>query len=103
MRHILVDRARAKHREKRGGEAVKVSLDEATLIFGAERDIDLMALDEALNHLAEIDEKQVRIVELRYFSGLSLEETAEALKISRATAAREWAMAKAWLHRELTK
>ena len=103
MRHILVDRARAKHREKRGGEAVKVALDDATIVLGAEQNIDLMALDEALNHLAKIDEQQVRIVELRYFSGLSLEETAEALKISRATAARDWAVAKAWLHRELTK
>lgn len=104
MRHILVDRARAKHRGKRGGgEAVKVALDEATLVLGAEQKIDLMALDEALNRLAKIDEQQVRIVELRYFSGLSLEETAEALKISRATAARDWAMAKSWLHRELTK
>lgn len=103
MRHILVDRARTKHREKRGGDAVKVALDEATLVLGDERNIDLMALDEALNYLAKIDEQQVRVVELRFFSGLSLEETAEALKISRATAARDWKMAKAWLHRELTK
>ena len=103
MRHILVDHARSKHREKRGGDAVKVPLEEATMIAVDEQDVDLLALDEALNRLAKIDELQVRIVELRYFSGLSLEATADALKISRAKAARDWNMAKAWLHRELTR
>ena len=103
MRHILVDHARAKHREKRGGDAVKVPLGEATMITVNEQDLDLLALDEALNRLAEIDEQQVRLVELRYFSGLSLEETAAALNISRATAARDWNVARAWLHRELTR
>lgn len=102
MRNILVDHARAKHREKRGGEAVKVPLEEAATISVNNREIDLIALDEALNRLAKIDDGQVRLVELRYFSGLSLEQAAEALKISRATAARDWAVAKAWLHRELT-
>lgn len=105
MRHILVDHARARDRGKRGGAgAVKVPLEEAaTMIQVDEQNVDLMALDEALNRLAKIDEQQVRLVELRYFSGLSLEEAAAALKISRATAARDWQMAKAWLHRELTK
>jgi len=103
MRHILVDRARAKHREKRGGNAVKVPLDEAVGLTVEEQDIDLTALDNALNRLAKIDEQQVRLVELRYFGGLSLEDTAEALKISRATAARDWNVARAWLHRELTR
>jgi RNA polymerase sigma factor (TIGR02999 family) len=103
MRHILVDHARAKHREKRGGDAVKVPLEEATTIAVDEQDIDLLALDEALDRLAKIDERQVRLVELRYFSGLSLEVAAEALKISRATAARDWNVARAWLHRELTR
>ena len=102
MRHILVDHARAKHREKRGGDAVKVPLEDAVMMTVDEQDVDLIALDEALNRLATIDEQQVRLVELRYFSGLSLEETAEALKISRATAARDWNVARAWLHRELT-
>ncbi|MGH9961100.1 MAG: ECF-type sigma factor, partial [Pyrinomonadaceae bacterium] len=102
-RHILVDHARAKHREKRGGAAVQVPLEEATMMTIDEQDIDLIALDEALNRLAQIDEQQVRLVELRYFSGLSLEAAAEALKISRATAARDWNVAKAWLHRELTR
>jgi RNA polymerase sigma-70 factor, ECF subfamily len=103
MRHILVDHARAKHREKRGGEAIKISLHEAAAIAVETRGVDLLALDEALNRLAKIDDQQVRLVELRYFSGLSLEETAEALNISRATAARDWALAKAWLRRELTR
>ena len=103
MRRILVDHARTKHRDKRGGDDVKLPLDEAILLVVNEKNVDLMALDEALNRLEKIDEQQTRVVELRYFSGLSLEETAEALKISRATAARDWAMAKAWLHRELTR
>ncbi len=104
MRRILVDHARTKHRDKRGGDdAVKVSLDEAMLMVVDEKNVDLIALDEVLNRLEKIDEQQARVVELRFFSGLSLEETAEALKISRATAARDWAMAKAWLHRELTR
>jgi len=103
MRRILVDYARQKHREKRGGDMMKLSLEEAALIVGKERSIDLMALDEALTRLEKIDEQQARIVELRYFSGLSLEETAEALRVSRTTVANDWSMAKAWLHRELTK
>ena len=104
MRRILVDYARTRHREKRGGEdAVKLPLEEAMLIVVDEKDVDLIALDEALNRLETVDEQQAKVVELRYFSGLSLEETAEALKISRATVARDWAMAKAWLHRELTR
>jgi RNA polymerase sigma factor (TIGR02999 family) len=103
MRRILVDYARTKHRDKRGGDDIKLPLDEATMIAVDEKNIDLIALDEALTRLNAIDEQQVRVVELRFFSGLSLEETAEALKISRATAARDWAMAKAWLLRELTR
>jgi RNA polymerase sigma factor (TIGR02999 family) len=103
MRRILVDHARAKHRDKRGGDDIKIPLEEAALVINKEKDVNLIALDEALNRLAALDEQQSRIVELRYFSGLSLEETAEALSISRSTAARDWAMAKAWLHRELTK
>lgn len=103
MRRILVDYAKAKHRGKRGGDAVKLPLEEAALVVNDEKKIDLMALDEALNRLAEIDEQQARIVELRYFSGLSLEETAAALKVSRTTVANDWSLAKAWLHRELTR
>lgn len=103
MRRILVDYARTKHREKRGGSDIKVPLEEAELAAAQERGVDLLALDEALNRLAEFDPKQAKVVELRYFSGLSLEDTADALAISRATAAREWAAARAWLHRELTR
>ncbi len=103
MRRILVDYARAKHREKRGGDNIKLSLEDATLIATKEKGVDLIALDEALDKLAERDEQQARVVELRYFSGLSLEETADALHVSRATVARDWEAARAWLHRQLTK
>ena len=103
MRRILVDYARAKYREKRGGDNIKLSLEEATRVAAKEKGVDLIALDEALNKLAERDEQQARVVELRYFSGLSLEETAEALRVSRATVARDWETARAWLHRELTR
>jgi len=103
MRRILVDYARAKHREKRGGDNVKLSLEEATVVAAKEKGVDLIALDEALTKLAERDKQQASVVELRYFSGLSLEETAEALHVSRATVARDWEAARAWLHRELTK
>lgn len=101
MRRILVDYARAKHREKRGGDAEKVSLEEATMIAVEEKSVDLIALDEALTKLAKIDEQKSRIVELRYFSGLSVEETAEVMNVSHKTVERHWTMAKAWLHREL--
>lgn len=103
MRRILVDHARTKHRDKRGGDEEKLPLEEAMTVVADEKNIDLIALDEALTRLEKNDQQQARIVELRYFSGLSLEDTAEALNISRATAARNWAMAKAWLHRELTR
>ena len=101
MRNILVDHARAKQRKKRGGY-LKVSLMDADASVRGP-DLDLVALDEALNRLAKIDEQQVRIIELRYFGGLSLEATADAMKISRATTARDWNVARAWLHRELTR
>lgn len=103
MRRILVDYARTTHRKKRGGDDLRLPLDEAMMIPGKENSVDLIALDEALGKLAERDERQARVVELRYFSGLSLEETAEALHISRATVATDWNMAKVWLYRELRK
>lgn len=102
MRRILVDYARAKHRDKRGGGAIKLSLNEAAMAV-EEKSIDLMALDEALVRLEKIDPQQGRVVELRYFGGMTLEETAEEMKISRTTVANDWNMAKAWLHRELTR
>jgi RNA polymerase sigma factor (TIGR02999 family) len=104
MRRILVDYARLKNRDKRGGGAIKLTLEEASLtVVGKERNVDLMALDEALTRLEKLDEQQARIVELRYFSGLTLEETAAALKLSRTTVVTDWTMARAWLHRELTR
>ena len=103
MRRILVDYARTTHRKKRGGSDIKLPLEEALLVEAEGTSVDLIALDEALKKLEERDEQQARVVELRYFSGLSLEETAEALHISRATVASDWSMAKAWLYRELRK
>jgi RNA polymerase sigma factor (TIGR02999 family) len=103
MRRILVDYAKTAHRKKRGGNDIKLPLDEAVAATTNERSIDLIALDEALAKLAERDEQQARIVELKYFGGLTLEETAEALHISRATVASDWNMARIWLYRELTR
>ncbi len=100
MRRILVDYARRHHASKRGGDLYKLSLDEA-LVTSEEKDADLLALDEALERLAAIDPRQGRVVELRVFAGLTLEETAQALNISRSTVRREWSMAKAWLHRQI--
>jgi RNA polymerase sigma factor (TIGR02999 family) len=101
MRRILVDHARTKKRAKRGGSDIKVSLDDAAIAVKGQ-DLDVVAVDEALNRLAKIDEQQSRVVELRFFSGLTVEETAEVMGISPATVKRDWSMAKAWLHRELS-
>ena len=103
MRRILVDYARTRKREKRGGDDVKLQLDEAVNVSGGEKSIDLVALDEALTRLSKFDERQARVVELRYFSGMTEEETAEVLGTSPATVRRDWNMAKAWLHSQLTK
>ena len=100
MRHILVDHARAKLAEKRGGDAQRIDLEDAVSLSN-ESNVDVLAVDEALNELAEFDEQQSRIVELRFFGGLTIEETAHVAGISPATVKREWAMAKAWLHRKL--
>jgi RNA polymerase sigma factor (TIGR02999 family) len=100
MRRILVDHARAHAAGKRGGAVRKVPLDDARLA-GAARDIDLLALDQALTRLAALDPQQSRIVELRFFGGLTMEESAEVMHISPATVGREWRMAKAWLSAEL--
>jgi RNA polymerase sigma factor (TIGR02999 family) len=102
MRRILVDYAKQRNREKRGGAAADLPLEEALLVAATGQSIDLLALDEALTRLALIDEQQARVVELKYFSGLSIEETAEALGISPATVKRDWQMAKAWLRHELS-
>lgn len=101
MRRILVDFARSRNYQKRGGGAERVSLDEAMAV-APERGADLLALDEALTRLQSLNPRQAQVVELRYFGGLSEEETAEALKISVRTVRRDWNFARAWLHRELT-
>ena len=101
MRRILVDFARRQNYQKRGGGAQPVELDEA-LIPAPERGADLLALDEALTRLQALSVRQAQVVELRYFGGLSEEETAEALKVSVRTVRRDWNFARVWLHRELT-
>ena len=100
MRRILVDHARARQAGKRGGKAEKLPLNEVVVGPDAEQ-ADILALDDALQALAKLDPQQSRIVELRYFGGLSIEETAQVLGISPATVKREWAMARAWLRQEL--
>lgn len=112
MRQILVQRARARNAGKRGGGAEKIELDESSAYAqGATAEqsrevgdtgIDILALDAALEKLAELDPQQAKIVELRYFGGMTVEEVAEALEISPATVKRHWTMARAWLHRELS-
>ena len=99
MRRILVDRARTRKRAKRGGGAAQVSLSQAGL--APEPEFDFVAFDEALDKLTQIDERKSKIVELRFFGGLSVEETAEFLDISPVTVMRDWRMAKAWLHKAL--
>jgi len=101
MRRVLVDHARAHNAAKRGSGGIKVTLEEG-LVAAEQRDVNVIALDGALNKLAEIDPQQSRIVELRFFAGLSIEDTAELLKISPATVKRDWAMAKAWLYGEMS-
>ena len=102
MRRILIDEARARRAERRGGDNLTVALDEA---LGVERveDLDLIALDLALDALAKFNRRQSQVVELRYFGGLSVEETAEVLKVSADTVMRDWRFAKAWLKRELVR
>jgi RNA polymerase sigma-70 factor, ECF subfamily len=100
MRRILVEHARNRQYLKRGGGAARVSLEEAAVI-SEERAADLVALDDALESLAAIDRRKIQVVELRFFGGLSVEETAEVLKVSPLTVMRDWSTAKAWLYREL--
>lgn len=99
MRRILVEHAR-RHNLKRGGDVPHVALDEAALV-GADADVDLVALDDAMTALARVDPRKMQVVEMRFFGGLSVEETAEVLGISPVTVKRDWRMAKAWLYREL--
>ncbi|MDQ3040773.1 MAG: ECF-type sigma factor [Acidobacteriota bacterium] len=103
MRRILIDYAKTKHRVRRGGVHSDLPLENALTISVSKTDFDLLALDEALNRLAAKEDHLAKIVELRFFSGLDVVETAEVLGISESTVKRDWQMAKAWLHRELTR
>lgn len=102
MRRILVDHARSHRYAKRGGGALTLTLDQA-LATSQQKELDLVALDEALHSLAKLDERQSRMVELRFFGGLSIAETSEVLGVSTPTVKREWASARAWLYRELSR
>lgn len=102
MRQILVQRARARKAAKRGGDPARITLDEQLFAAPAgQSEVDLLALDAALDKLAALDARQAKIVELRYFGGLSVEEAADVLEISPATVKRDWTLARAWLKREL--
>jgi RNA polymerase sigma factor (TIGR02999 family) len=101
MREILIDYARTRNRAKRGGGQAPVCIEDVAACSD-ESEVDLIALDDALNALERIDPEQRKLVELRYFGGLSIEETAQALGVSSATVKREWRIARAWLHRELS-
>lgn len=105
MRQILVQRARRRDAAKRGGDPERITLDERLLPAGSAGpgDVDVLALDAALERLAALDERQAKVVELRYFGGLTVEETADALGISSATVKRHWTLARAWLRRELAQ
>jgi RNA polymerase sigma factor (TIGR02999 family) len=103
MRRILVDFARARGRAKRGGGAIQVSLSAAEDLAAVPENVDLVALDAALERLAALDGRHARVVELRYFAGLNLEETAASLDVSVGTVRRDWTLAKAWLLREMEK
>src|SRR5215217_5152497 len=100
MRRILVEHARSRRREKRGGDRQRMELDEAAAL-APERGVDLLDLDEALKRLEALDERQARVVELRFFGGMNMEEVALTLGVSKRTAEGDWRMARAWLHREL--
>ncbi|HEY7129016.1 MAG TPA: sigma-70 family RNA polymerase sigma factor [Nitrospira sp.] len=102
MRRILVDFARSRGYRKRGGDATVVDFDEA-LVVSSEPDVNLVALDDALRRLAEVDERKSRVVELRFFGGLSVNETAAVMRVSVDTVMRDWKLAKAWLLRELSE
>ena len=102
IRRILVDYARSQHAEKRGAGAVKLELDEAMAAAQKLPDVDLLALNDALDRLGQLDERQSRVVELRFFAGLSIEETAEVMHVSPASIKREWQTARAWLFREMS-
>src|SRR5262249_21757446 len=100
MRRILVDHARARHARKRGGEAARVTFDEGLMVTD-EPSLDLVGLDDALEALSRFDERKSRVIELRFFGGLSVEETASVMNVSVDTVMRDWRLAKSWLQREM--
>ncbi len=102
MRRILVDYARSRHYAKRGGGAQRVSLDEVALV-SEKRAPEVIALDDALRRFEAIDPRKAQVVELRFFGGLSVKETAEVLKVSQQTVLRDWDLARTWLHREISE
>ena len=101
MRRILVDHARGRQRIKRGGSATQLPFEEALVVAAEQLNVDILALDSALTKLCELDARQCQVVELRFLSGLSIEETAAVLSVSPATVKSDWSIAKAWLHREI--
>jgi len=104
MRQILVDYARRHRAGKRGGGVAALSLEDTAMLSpGKEKDVDVVALDDALKALAEVDARKAQVVELRFFGGLNFDETAEVLKVSAVTVARDWSTARAWLHREMNR
>jgi len=103
MRRILVDHARKHNADKRGGEFAKEQLEEALVVVSEDKSFELLALDDALEELAKVDPQKSRIVELRYFGGLSVEETAEVMGVSEITVKRHWKMAKAWLYGQISR
>jgi RNA polymerase sigma factor (TIGR02999 family) len=102
MRRILTDFARSRHFQKRGGRAQQISFDEHMVVVSGEPSADLVALDDALNGLAGVDQRKSQVVELRFFGGLSVQETAEVLKVSEETVKRDWRLAKMWLLQEMS-
>ena len=105
MRRVLVDHARARHSERRGGDVSRTTFDEMVALGGAQqsRDADVIRLDDALSALARLDPRKTQVIELRFFGGLSVDETAAVLKVSTKTVVRDWNFAKAWLQREMTR
>jgi RNA polymerase sigma factor (TIGR02999 family) len=101
MRRILVDHARRRKSKKRGGKEENLPLEEARYVSSSKRSVDLIALDDALNELAKFDERQAKLVELKYFGGMTLDETAEVLNVSRETVKRDWKIARIWLRSQL--
>lgn len=102
MKRILLDHAKARHREKRGGQNENLPLDEARYVLAGGENVDLIVLDQALGRLSEFDPRQAKIVELKFFAGLNVDEVAEVMGISPTTVKREWNLAKAWLHCQVT-